>query len=564
MTSPANPYMGAPVELTTGDRGEIANARLVAHGKQLERKLHKVTDRIYCQLGSSLGNSTMILGDTGMIVVDTGDCVEQSREQLEDFRTVTDKPASALVYTHNHYALGSRTYVPAGDDDKLPIYAHKDLLKVMARTVGDLAPFLTRRVAMQFGFFLPADGADAMPNQGLGKVFFELDRYKPTAGFVRPNRHMDDGQEEVIDGVRFQFWDAPSDTDDTVLIWLPEHKTVINNIAWPTMFNIYTLRGEMFRNPLRLLPALDRILALEPEHLVGVHGVPISGKEAVRQAVTEYRDCIQFIYDQVCRGINRGLSPDELVAFVKLPPALENGRLNGQFYGELPFYVRQVYTGLVGWFGKDTVELHALPRAEVHGRWAALAGGAQKVLAEAQAALARREFSWAAELATAALDAGADKVAAGKVKAEALRSMGQVTTAANTRSWFLTQARELEGLVDTSKMPVRFVNATTVAQLPPGTYVNALRFRLDPSLSKAGSRQLHLTIGQSSFALVLRNGVVTVAAGAPAKSDASVDISPQLWGALVAGDIDADTALQQGASVGGDAELARAVLTAWR
>ncbi|WP_298211057.1 alkyl sulfatase dimerization domain-containing protein [Acidovorax sp.] len=564
MDTRSNAYMGSPVELGTGSRGEVANARLIAHGKTLERALHKVTDRIYCQMGSSLGNSAMILGDSGMIVVDTGDCVEQSQEQLADFRTVTDRPVSALVYTHGHYALGSRTYVPAGQDDQVPIYGHKDMLQVMSRTVGDLAPFLTRRVAMQFGFFLPADGPDAMPNQGLGKVFFELDRYKPTSGFVRPNRLMADGEEAVIDGVRFQFWDAPADSEDTVLIWLPEHKTVINNIAWPVMFNIYTLRGEMFRNPLRLLPGLDRILALEPEHLVGVHGVPISGKEAIRQAVTEYRDCIQFTYDQVCRGINMGLSPDELVAFVQLPDALANGRLTGQFYGELPFYVRQIYTGLVGWFGTDTVELHALPRTQAHARWTELAGGVASVVTQAQAAMARREFAWAAELATAALHTEPGSTLASQLKADALRAMGQVTTAANTRSWFLTQARELEGAVDTHKLPVRFVNATMVAQMPPGTYVNALRFRLDPGLSAGGERQLALRIGATDFGLRLRNGVVVVQTGAPAQADVSVVLTSQVWGALVAGDIDADQALAQGVTLEGDAALGRAVLQAWR
>jgi len=557
-------YMGGAVDIGLGARGEVANAGLIAHGRQLERQLHRVTDRIHCQLGSSLGNATMILGDTGMIVVDTGDCVQQSQAQLADFRTVSDRPVSALIYTHGHYAMGSRTYVPAGSDDALPIYAHKDLLAVMSRMLGDLAPFLTRRAAMQFGMFLPADGPDAMPNHGLGKVFFDLDRYTPVPGFVRPNRLIEDGQEETIDGVRFQFWHAPADSDDTLLIWMPDQQTVINNIAWPVMFNIYTLRGEAFRNPLRLLPGLDRILALQPEHMVGVHGLPISGREAIRQAVTEYRDCIQFTYDQVCRGINMGLSPDELVDFVTLPASLASGRLTGQFYGELPFYVRQIYTGLVGWFGKDTVELHALPRAQSDARWLALAGGAARVLDQARTALEQREFAWAAELATAVLATEPTSPAAGQLKADALRAMGQATTAANTRSWFLTQARELEGKVDTTRVPIRFVNAATVAQMPPATYVNALRFRLDPALSAQGERSVHLRIGEASFALRLRNGVVTVAAGAPERPDASVELSARQWGELVARDLDAEAALQAGATVSGDDALGHAVLGAWR
>lgn len=557
-----NPYMGGAVELGIGERGEVANTRLIAHGKPLQRQLHRVTEKVYCQLGSCLGNSTMVLGERGMIVVDTGDCIQQSIEQRDDFRTVSDREVSALIYTHSHYALGSRTYVPEGKDDALPIYAHQDMMQVMSRALGDLAPFMTRRVAMQFGMFLPADGPDAMPNQGLGALFFPLDRYSPIPGFVRPNRWLADGQSETIDGTRFQFWHAPADSDDTLLIWMPDDGVVINNIAWPVMFNIYTLRGEMFRNPTRLLPGLDRILALAPEHLVGVHGVPISGRREVAQAVTEYRDCIQFTYDQTVRGINMGLSPDELVQFVRLPKALAEGRLTGQFYGELPFYVRQIYAGLVGWFGTDTVELHPLPEQESAKRWCAIAGGVDVVLEGARQAMQKHEYQWAAELATQALRANAESSAARQVKADALRAMGQVTTAANTRSWYLTQARELEGQVDTRKVPISFISAGTVKQMPPATYVNALRFRLDPALSAQGARCVHLTIGETSFSLLLRNGVVEVRPGLEGQPDSRITLSPELWARRVAGEAGDEPGAAE--RMEGDLALGRAVLGIWR
>lgn len=565
-----NPYMGAPVDIQTGARGARANAALIHHGRTLGRKLHKVTDRVYCQLGSCLGNSTMILGDQGMIVVDTGDCVQQSVEHLEDFRTVTDRDVSALIYTHSHYTLGSRTYVPQGQDDALPIYAHKDLMAVMSRTLGDLAPFLTRRVAMQFGMFLPAEGPDSMPNQGLGEIFFPLDRYHPKPGFVRPNRLLDDGQCETIDGHAFQFWHAPADTDDTLLIWMPDEGVVINNIAWPVMFNIYTLRGEMFRNPTKLLPGLDRILELQPRHLVGVHGEPISGVADIRQAVTEYRDCIQFTYDQTVRGINLGLSPDELVRFVQLPKSLAQGRLTGQHYGELPFYVRQIYAGLVGWFGTDTVELHPLAEHDSAQRWCAMAGGAAKVLDQAQQAMANREYQWAAELATTVLRAQTasttqDQLAAARqVKADALRAMAQVTPAANTRSWYMTQAHELEGKVNTRELPITFVTAATVGQMPAATYVNALRFRVDPALSADSPKTLHVSLGNSDFTLQLRHGVTTVAAGLQSTADAQIRMGMPQWAALVAGDVSSQAELEQSdLAIDGDRSLALAVLAAW-
>ncbi len=555
-------YMGGPVRIETGPRGAVAEASYIAHSHQFARKLHEVTDGVWCHVGSCLGNSTMIEGETGLIIVDTGDCIEQSQQQNEDFREASSKPVSALIYTHSHYALGSRTYVPLGQEGKTPVWAHKAVMTNLARTIGDLAPFLTRRVAIQFGMFLPREGEDSLPNQGLGPFFFELDKYKPTSGFVRPTNDIEDGQEATIDGVRFKFFHAEGDTDDTLLIWMPDRKTVINNIAWPAMFNIYTLRGEMFRNPVKLLRGLDLMLELEPDHMVGVHGLPISGKEAIRKAVTEYRDCIQFTYDQTVRGINAGLSPAELVEFVRLPPALANGRLTGQFYGELPFYVRQIYAGLVGWFGADTVELHPVAPVEEARRLIDLSGGADRMFEAAERSLAAREYSWTAQLATYLLRQSPNDERYKALKAKALRAMGQVTTASNTRSWYLTQARELEGDVDTRQLPIRFANEAMVKQMPPLTYVNALRFRLPPELSADGAKVVRLALtGVGAFDLHLRHGVVEIRPPAPTSSaECEIEMTFDDWAKMNGG---AKASVDTSAfTIAGNAALARKIIDA--
>ncbi|MCA0241570.1 MAG: SCP2 sterol-binding domain-containing protein [Proteobacteria bacterium] len=271
---------------------------------------------------------------------------------------------------------------------------------------------------------------------------------------------------------------------------------------------------------------------------------------------------IQFIYDQTVRGINRGLTPDELVRFVTLPASLSQGRLTGQFDGELPYHVRQVYAGLVGWFGSDTAELHPLAPSDSAARWLELAGGTQRVLDEARGAIAREDFAWAAELATAVRRAQPASEGVRRLKADALRALGQRTTAANTRFWYLTHARELERQLHTRRAPIRFVNATTVQQMPLMTYVRALRFRIDPALSAAAARVVALTIGDQPFTLTLRNGVTLVAPGEPAQPDARLALTPAQWAALVAGALAADSAVAAGVRAEGDPILTAAVLAA--
>ena len=539
MNASLSPYMGAPVDVVTGARGAIVNASFAKHAEQFERKAHQVAEGVWCHVGVCLGNSTMIEGKTGVIVVDTGDCIEQAAMQREDLMAVCNKPLSALVYTHAHYIFGSRAWSPVEHDGKLAVWAHPDLMRNMGRLVGDLSPFMMRRVAIQFGLHLPVDGPDSMPHMGLGPFFYEMDKYKPTTGFVRPTHTTTDGMATEIDGVKFEFFHTWGDTDDTLLIWLPQTRTVINNIAWPAMFNIYTLRGEVFRNPIELLRGLDKILELQPEHLIGVHGIPISGREEIAKAITEYRDTIQYIYDQTIGGINAGLSPDELVQTIRMPASLANGRLTGQHYGELPYHVRQVYAGMVGWFGKDTVDLHPVAEPEEARRIVALAGGEDAFMTSARAAMEKREFAWVAQMATWGLKIeGPRAVEFRQLKADALRAMAQATTAANTRSWYLTQARELEGQCDTTVTPMKIVNAAMVKQMPPRTYVNGLRFSLPATLSANGQKLLHLHFSQpdNDYTLVLRNGVVVITDAAPTRggeADASIRISFDAWAKLI-------------------------------
>ncbi|WP_144006966.1 alkyl sulfatase dimerization domain-containing protein [Pelomonas sp. KK5] len=562
-----SPYMGGPVEVVTSDRGAIVNASFVRHASQFERKVHAVAPGVWCHVGACLGNSTMIEGKTGVIVVDTGDCIEQSQRQQADLKAVCDRPLSALVYTHGHYVFGSRTWVPPEMEGRVPVWAHPEMMRNTSRIIGDLSPFMMRRVAIQFGLHLPADGPDSMPHEGLGPFFYELDKYRPTTGFVRPTHTTSDGMATEIDGVTFEFFHCWGDTDDTLLIWLPETRTVINNIAWPAMFNIYTLRGELFRNPIELLRGLDKILELQPEHLVGVHGVPISGRDEIAKAITEYRDTIQYIYDQTIRGINASLSPDELVRTIRLPESLAHGRLTGQHYGELAYHVRQVYAGMVGWFGKDTVELHPVAEDEEARRLVALAGGEDAFLAAARASMEKNEYSWTAQMAAWGLkNAGPRAAEFRQLKADALRRMGQVTTAANTRSWYLTQARELEGLCDTRVTPMKLVNAAMVRQMPARTYVNGLRFSLPASVSAGGEKTLHLRFKapDSDFTLLLRNGVVVIREAAPAAGqvvDARLAMSFDAWARLVGREASGAELLAGGEiQAGGEAAITNLVL----
>ena len=91
----------------------------------------------------------------------------------------------------------------------------------------------------------------------------------------------------------------------------------------------------MFRDPSSWRNGLKLIRDLEPELLVNTHALPCTGKAEVRQALKLYMDAISFMIDQTLRGINKGLSPDALKEFMKLPPHLRDFADNYESYSDL-------------------------------------------------------------------------------------------------------------------------------------------------------------------------------------------------------------------------------------
>ena len=64
--------------------------------------------------------------------------------------------------------------------------------------------------------------------------------------------------------------------------------------------------------------------SLNASYLVPSHTVPVLGYENVTDILTAYRDGISYVYDQIVRFINKGLTPDELVQAVMLPQYLRD------------------------------------------------------------------------------------------------------------------------------------------------------------------------------------------------------------------------------------------------
>ncbi len=532
--------------VAVGPNGQMGHREAIAHQKRFERKLWAPRPGVWCMVGNGLSNQTFVEGPAGLIAIDTGECIEEMNAALVAVREHTARPVVAVIYTHFHYVSGTTAVLPyraAADTDGLPIWGHTGIVGNRARMSTEVSGAAARGMALQFGILLADQGPDGLVGTGLGPAYRLAEHAPYTPGFLPPTHTFETTTEAQIAGLQVVMTPAPSDCDDSITIWFPELGLCVNNMVWPTLFNVFPIRGEEYRDPRVLLNGLDHIHGLQADYLLGAHGPPITGRGAISQAVTLYRDSIQFMWDQTVRGINQGLTLGELCETVKLPAVFAGSYLTSQFYGLVEHHVRQIHNGLRGWFDGDEAALFPLPAFERAQRLVAGFGGAAKVRAQVHEALAANDLRWALELATWLIhadDSPAKRVDAGDAAdrallAQVLRAIGQRTSAANIRNWCITRALELERKLDLSRFRRhRFVQADVLAS-PPETYVHTLRVILDPARSGERDEELawRFIPGGELTGLRLRHGIAAITDGQQASMAITLDLPT--WARILAG-----------------------------
>ena len=514
--------------------------RLTEHSKKMMPNVYRVADNVYCAVGYALANATMVVGNDGIIIIDTTESVEAGRNILTEFRKITDKPVKAVIYTHNHsdHTGGVKAFASEADvqSGRVQIYAHESLMATVISNAAYVAPILGIRAAYTFGILLEK-GPEGAVNEGLGPGFV-----RGETSFIAPTKTFKDRLDVEIAGIRMQLQHAPSETDDEIVVWLPQHRVLQSAevIQGETFPNMHTIRGTKYRDPVNWFRSIDLLRRYEAAHLVPSHGRPVSGQEKVEELLTSYRDAIQYVHDQTIRNMNKGLTPDELVAVVsKLPPHLANHPWLGEFYGTVKHSVRQIYQGYLGWFEADPTFLDPLPRPERAAHYVAQMGGRDAVVKAAQAAFEQKDFQWAAEILTYVIRVNNSDLEARKIKANALRQLAYKTENINWRNWYITSARELDQQLD-STAAMRTISALAspdvLRALPVSKFFEAMTVRLDP----VKSADAHLTVAfqftdtAQGYGVEVRRGIAQVHETLPSKADATLKLTTQTLNRIIA------------------------------
>lgn len=542
--------------VVTTPSGARAHALLVGHLEHLQRRFVTIRPGVWCLVGNGLSNQTFIEGPGGIIAIDTGECVEEMRAALKELRAVTSRPVVAVMYTHFHYVNGTKAvFEDAGHP--VPVYAHEWVVANRQRVSDEIGPFYGRGLVEQFGINLPTDGVDGLVHVGLG-LAFRFPQHAPfTPGFEPPTVTTLTRATWQIAGLKVEALLAPSDANDSLTLWFPELGVAVNNLVWPTLFNIFAIRGEEYRDPRLLLSGIDDLLRLKPEHLAGAHGPPISGGAMIASRVERYRDSIQFLWDQTVRGMNRGWTADELATRVRLPDMFDDDYISAERYGVAEHHVRQIQNGLKGWFDGDASKLFPLEPTERARRLVQGFGGHATVRNQAGAALNADDLRWATELAAWLVKspdpdgerAGSDR----GLLAQCLRRIGQRSPAANIRNWCLAQARDLEGVASLDRFRTHRLRREAVTA-DPARSLDVLRVMLDPARSAGINHHVRFEFGTGRpCGIHFRNAVACPTDGVGANS--VLALSPSAWADILLGKATFASQLQEGTvKVTGDAK----------
>jgi alkyl sulfatase BDS1-like metallo-beta-lactamase superfamily hydrolase len=314
------------------------------------------------------------------------------------------------------------------------------------------------------------------------------------------NRAPKDGEEFEVLGIRMQFF-TKYGTDDKAhtTVWLPDRKICIENALWSTLPNMYSIRGDLFRDAREWAELVKIVRDLEPEYLIGYSHRPITGRDRIRKTLNAYLDGIAFTLDQTLRHILGGYGPDDLRHMIKMPEYLEEDPHNFESYGELSFQTAAIYYHTIGWYDGDAAMIFRPSPQEEAERMVKLIGGWEKVLKEAQAAYDKKEYAWAAKLVNYLYKLDQQDKKARLFKAKVLRQLAYLSTGANARSHLLTQALALE---DKITVPRIIPPQPQVIAAAPEVTVDYFRVRLDPEKSGDTNKVLlfdfqgnHSTVG---------------------------------------------------------------------
>lgn len=348
--------------------------------------LFKVKDGVYQVRGFDLSVMSFIRGEDGWIVIDPLISPETAAAGLKLLKEkVEDVPVTGVIFTHSHVdhfggILGVTTQADIDNGDVTiaapeGFFSHSIAENLMAGTT------MSRRSSYMYGNLLEANNK-GMVDGGLGKT-----TSSGSPGIVKPTEIANHtGQEMTIDGVDLEVMMAQeSEAPSEFMFYFPQYKTMMAaEVMTHTIHNISTLRGAKTRDASSWATYVDQALHTygdKADTMIASHHWPTWGQENIKGQLTKTRDMYKYVHDQTLRLANKGYTPNEISATIKLPDSLGKEWYNRGYYGTVSHNARATYDYYFGaWWDGNPANLNPLTPTEEGTKYVEAMGGEKKWL----------------------------------------------------------------------------------------------------------------------------------------------------------------------------------------
>jgi alkyl sulfatase BDS1-like metallo-beta-lactamase superfamily hydrolase len=533
--------------------------------------LFKVCDRMYQVRGFDIANITIIEGDTGLILIDPLTVCEAAAAALALYRQHRgdDKPVHCVIYSHSHtdhYGGVEGVITPAqAASGEVRVIAPDGFMEA-AISENILAGIpMRRRGLFQFGPTL-APGVRSHVDSGLGKAMG-----RGTTSLIAPNVLITQAVERhTIDGVDIVFQLTPeTEAPAEMNFHFPQFKVL--NLAengCHTMHNLCPIRGAKTRDSLAWSKYLDAALndfIEETDVVIAQHHWPTWGRERARRFISEQRDLYRLLHDQTLRLMSHGLTPHEIAEEFKLPASLERSWHVRPYYGAIAHNVRAVYAHYMGPYDGNPVNLDPLAPVPAGKRYVEYMGGADALLARAQADFDAGHYRWVVQVTHHLVFADPANRRARELAADAMEQLAYQSESSTWRNAYALGAKELRvGAPKPPKGGAGVVTPKVVAMMPMAMFFDFLAMRVNAQKAEG----LHLLIDwamsdeRTNWRLTLSHSALSHSAGTHgAAAMATVRMDRPKLAALVGAGIAFAEALDNGMIVvDGDARALQQLL----
>jgi alkyl sulfatase BDS1-like metallo-beta-lactamase superfamily hydrolase len=242
--------------------------------------------------------------------------------------------------------------------------------------------------------------------------------------------------------------------------------------------------------------------------MFAAHGVPRWGSDVIRAFLKKHRDAYKFLHDQTIRLTNAGLTGVEIAEQLELPDVLAREWYNRGYYGTMSHNSKAVYQRYMGWYDANPASLHGLPPVAAGMHYVAAMGGAEAVIAKADAAIKEGKYRWAATLLNHVVFADSENKVARAKLADVYTQLAYLAEAGTWRNIYLTGAQELRHGV-TVLPPQRF-SLDLIRATPTEMMLDFAAVRVNPEKA-AGKRivlNVVLTDAEEKHLITVENGVL--------------------------------------------------------